>query len=74
MKLIKIKNQHRRDFTGVLQCQSCNHKQEVDGYDDHYYHNTVIPKIECKSCGESTNSLGLKNEPQATKYPEEYQV
>jgi ribosomal protein L37AE/L43A len=74
MKLIEKKDQYRRDFTGVYECEGCKHRQEVRGYDDEYFHQTAAPKIKCKKCGESTNSLGLTPVEIATKYPEGYQV
>lgn len=54
MKIKKITSQHRRDFTATLECEHCRHEQDLKGgYDDSFYHNNVIPAIECKSCGKS---------------------
>ena len=54
MKLIEITNQHRNDFTGVLQCEHCNAKQKLTtGYDDANYHNNVIPSFHCPECGKN---------------------
>lgn len=51
MKIKEIKNQHRRDFTAVYQCEHCEHEKEGSGYDDSYFHNNVIPDMECENCG-----------------------
>jgi len=70
VKLIEIKSQIRRDFTGVYECEGCGHKKTGHGYDDRYFHHAVIPAMKCEKCGESTLSLGLEPHPQATKYPD----
>jgi primosomal protein N' len=70
MRRIEKRNQMRRDFTGVYQCEACGHVQEGNGYDDTYFHHSVIPAMTCKSCGESTKSLGTDAQPWATKYPD----
>jgi len=68
MQLIKKINQTRRDFTGVYECQNCKNIEKKEGYDDNYFHDEVIPDMKCSKCGQSTNSLKLKNERIATKY------
>lgn len=68
MRLIEKRNQHRRDFTGVYECESCGHRKTSYGYDDSYFHRSVIPNMKCDQCGESTVSLGEKPQPWATKY------
>ncbi len=68
MRLIEKRNQHRRDFTGLYRCEGCGHEQTGNGYDDTYFHRQVIPAMECKACGESTNSLETEPQPMATKY------
>lgn len=68
MKLLEKKNQHRRDFTCVLECESCGWNQERLGYDDRNFHDNVIPEFKCPECDESTNSLGLQPEKTATRY------
>lgn len=67
MKIKKITSQIRRDFTAILECEHCNKTQEVDGYDDDYYHRNVIPTIKCNSCG---LTAGDDYRPLATKYSE----
>ena len=75
MVIKKINNQHRRDFSATLKCESCEQEQELtSGYDDVYYHNEVLPNIKCKSCGESTNSAGKEINPKTPKYPEGMQI
>ena len=45
--------QHRRDFTAIYTCAHCGHKREGSGYDDAYFHETVIPGMVCGECGET---------------------
>lgn len=71
MKLIERKNQHRRDFTGIYECEHCGHKKESYGYDDSNFHNNVIPNMECKKCGKKSPEDYI---PQGTKYPDHVTV
>lgn len=51
---IKTKtSQHRRDFTAIYACEHCGHEVEGSGYDDAYYHQTVIPGMTCQACGKA---------------------
>jgi transcription elongation factor Elf1 len=50
MKIKKIVSQSRRDFTAIYECEHCNHTEESSGYDDSYFHQEVIPNMECKQC------------------------
>ena len=68
MKLIKIIDQIRRDFTGIYQCESCGNREEYNGYDDANFHNNVSPKWKCKSCGKSTIDIGCPVTVVQTKY------
>jgi len=52
MKIKKIVSQSRRDFTAIYECESCEATHEGSGYDDGYFHNNVIPAMECAQCGE----------------------
>lgn len=52
MKIEKIINQYRRDFTAIFKCESCGHEVTKSGYDDSYFHNSVIPDMKCEKCGE----------------------
>ncbi len=57
MYLTRKTSQHRRDFNAKMACEFCD-APEVDlegGYDDEYYHSTVIPSIVCASCGHAGN-------------------
>lgn len=75
MKIIEIKNQMRRDFDAVIQCEGCGNKQELEGgYDDRYFHDNVVPIIKCEVCDKSRNDLGIKGEFIQTKYPEGFTV
>ena len=68
MKIKEVKSQHRRDFTAIYECENCGTTEEKGGYDDRNFHDNVIPKMECKSCGKSRNDLGINGEFTQTKY------
>jgi transcription elongation factor Elf1 len=77
MQLTEILTQHRRDFQGKYTCEFCNHVEtdtSLDSYDDNYYHQEVIPNMECKSCGKSTKSENGIVKQTKTKYPEGQQI
>lgn len=67
MKIKKIKNRIRRDFTAIYECEHCSYTYEGYGYDDSHFHANVIPNMECKKCGlkSPTDYIPLK-----TKYPD----
>lgn len=71
MKIKKILSQHRRDFTAIYECEHCGFEEESSGYDDAYFHNNVIPSMNCPKC-----KLKASSEYRAltTKYPEGYQI
>ncbi len=71
MKIKTIKSQHRRDFRAVYVCEHCNHEKEGSGYDDSYFHESVIPAMKCESCG-LTSADDYR--PLTTKYPDGMQV
>ena len=78
MRIKEIISQHRRDFIAVYECQFCGNEETRLGYDDAYFHNTVIPAMKCEKCGksvkENADELDGEYRPLATKYPEGYQV
>ena len=65
MKIKKILNQSRRDFTAIYECEHCNHEEEGSGYDDDNFHRNVIPKMTCSKCGKGSSE---DYRPLATKY------
>ena len=71
MKIKKITWQNRRDFTAQYECEHCGAVVEGGGYDDTYFHTTVIPQMICEKC-KKTADQGYR--PLATKYPDGYQV
>lgn len=72
MKIKKITSQSRRDFTAIMECEHCEATEvNSSGYDDTYYHNTVIPEMECKTCGKSAS---VDYRPLTTKYPDGIQL
>ncbi len=71
MKIKEIKNQNRRDFTAIYQCEHCGHEHEGSGYDDSYFHQEVVPNMkrpECKLISPKTSK------PRAPKYRDGVQV
>ena len=70
MKIKKIINQNRRDFTAIYVCH-CGHEQEGSGYDDKHFHTFVIPTIVCNKCGDIAKDDYI---PQQPKYPEGMQI
>ena len=51
-ELLTMTSQHRRDFTATMICEHCLHiVKDQQGYDDHCFHNEVIPnKARCPKC------------------------
>ena len=72
MRIHKKLSQHRRDFTADYICEHCGHiEKNASGYDDHYFHNHVIPNMPCQMCGKKAPD---DYQAQPTKYPEGVQV
>lgn len=69
MKIKTITNQHRRDFQAIYECEGCGNEEKKSGYDDSNFPSNVVPNMECKECGKSSNDLGVKGEDIQTKYP-----
>lgn len=54
MKIIKYTFEMRNDFSAKVQCEHCDHVQDLKyGYHDDNYHNRVLPAITCTSCGKN---------------------
>ena len=71
MKIKKIISQNRRDFVAIYVCEHCGHEYQDTGYDDNFFHNTVIPGKECPEC---KKTAGDDYRALATKYPDGMQV
>jgi predicted RNA-binding Zn-ribbon protein involved in translation (DUF1610 family) len=71
MKIKTITSQARRDFYAVYVCEHCGDEHKSYGYDDANFHQNVIPKMKCPKCGKTADESYV---PQATKYPEGFQV
>lgn len=67
MRIKDIKNRNRRDFTAVYECEHCGHTKESHGYDDEHFHQNVVPKMECESCGKTAVDASDVRTP---RYPE----
>ena len=67
MKIKTIKNQIRRDFQALYECEHCGNEHEGGGYDDANFHANVVPKMKCKECGKTA---GDDYRPLTTKHPD----
>jgi ribosomal protein L37AE/L43A len=65
MRIKEIISQHRRDFRAIYECEHCGFTYEGSGYDDSYFHQSVVPKMECPKCGKAA---GPDYRPLTTKY------
>jgi hypothetical protein len=58
MKIKKVIDRIRYDFSAILQCEHCENEQRLGtGYDDIFYHERVIPEITCKECGKNRSGV-----------------
>ncbi len=71
MRIKEILWQHRRDFKAVYECEHCGATCTASGYDDRNFHENVVPKMQCPTCGKVASE---SYRPLATKYPEGFQV
>lgn len=72
MKIKKILDQHRRDFRADYECEHCGHiEHNKPGYDDAYFHNTVIPDMVCPECGKKAPA---DYRPLAPKHAEDFVI
>lgn len=65
MRITEIPSHHRNDFCADMVCEHCGATQKLTtGYNDDYYHNTVIPAISCPVCTKDRAGVpeGAKNE------------
>ena len=71
MKIKEIFSQTRRDFNAIYECEHCGNTEYGSGYDDAYFHKSVIPNMPCEKCGKTTPD---SYRPLGTRYPEGMQV
>lgn len=71
MRIKEIFERHRRDFTALYECEHCGHIERGRGYDDAFFHESVIPDMKCSSCGKQAAPDYMPRQP---KYPEDYQI
>jgi len=66
MRILKIREQHRRDFWADYICEHCGYiEKNKPGYDDTYFHENVIPNMKCPKCGKTA---GEDYKPLTPKY------
>jgi len=66
MKIKVIESRYRRDLNVTYICEHCGHEVRGSGYDDANFHQKVIPKMICASCGKDA---GKDYIPLIPKYP-----
>lgn len=71
MRIKRIVDQHRRDFTAEYECEHCGYTYKGSGYDDANFHRNVIPNMKCPKCGKTASA---DYRPLETKYPEGYEI
>jgi transcription elongation factor Elf1 len=72
MRIKRITDQRRRDFSADMECEHCGHESRLTtGYDDRNYHENVIPRMKCGECGKTARD---DYRPLATRYPEGVQL
>lgn len=71
MKIKKITNRNRRDFTALYVCEHCGWENTRGGYDDTYFHHNVIPDMKCGDCGKKTGENYI---PCETRYPDSFVI
>lgn len=74
MYITKIITQNRRDFRAYVQCEHCRSTDEIDGYDDTYFHNKVLPERKCKNCEKSSKDGENPPSPRNPKYNDNIEV
>ena len=50
MHIKHIVSQYRRDFPAVFECEHCTYTEKKSGYDDEFFHVTIIPEMKCAQC------------------------
>jgi len=67
MRIKRIIEQTRRDFTAEYECEHCGFVHKSYGYDDTNFHKNVIPMMPCPFC---KKVAGDDYRPLTTKYPD----
>lgn len=67
MHIKRILSQNRRDFHAIYECEHCGYEYKDYGYDDAYFHTTVIPSMKCPKCEKTADKNYRPLEP---KYPD----
>lgn len=51
MKIKQLLQEHRNDFSALMECEHCGAVQmNGAGYHDNHYHTRVIPAMHCATC------------------------
>ena len=75
MKVTRRYDQHRRDLSIDMVCESCEATDTyTSAYDDSNFWVNVVPNFKCPNCDKSSKDLGLEPIDTHTMYPEGYQV
>lgn len=71
MRIKEILSQNRRDFRAIYECEHCGQCSSGHGYDDAYFHQNVIPAMQCSACEKTAPDT---YRPLATLHPEHVTV
>ncbi|MCL1974617.1 MAG: hypothetical protein FWG61_00480 [Firmicutes bacterium] len=71
MHIKRIIWQYRRDFRAEYECEHCGNILTDRGYDDTFFHTSVIPDMTCPLCDRQADD---SYRPLAPKYPDGMQV
>ena len=75
MKVTRRYDQHRRDLSIDMVCESCEATDTYTrAYDDYNFWVNVVPNFKCPNCDKSSKDFGLEPIDTHTMYPEGYQV
>jgi len=47
----------------MFECEHCGFTEIRTGYDDDFFHNTVVPNIKCFKCGKTASDTYEPREP-----------
>lgn len=62
IEINRIIKENKDRFIAEVTCENCYYTRRMEGFNDINYLLNVFPKLNCKHCGESTESLQEKNQ------------
>jgi hypothetical protein len=62
MKLIKVRDPHRKPFTGEYECENCGWEERYHAcYDSKDFQDYVVANWGCNICGKTTADIRERN-------------